>query len=106
MKKSSLKLFTGQIPFSGIAESYFVRTGRTSCQKRESSYSKYVKKNIDGQVRLYSTGGEFLAIYEWSAKRDSYKSSKDVSVKYAADKRLTAQTAREKELTKEKNEVY
>lgn len=35
-----------------------------------------MKKNIDGQVRLYSTGGEFLAIYEWSAKRDSYKAVK------------------------------
>lgn len=39
-------------------------------------------------------------------EKGQLQSSKDVSVKYAADKRLTAQTAREKELTKEKNEVY
>lgn len=35
-----------------------------------------LKKNIDGQVRLYSAGGEFLAIYEWNEKRDSYKAVK------------------------------
>lgn len=62
--------------FSGLPEVILSRQAERLVRNGNPLAKNLMKINTDGQVRLYSADGEFLAIYEWNEKKDSYRAVK------------------------------